>query len=66
MKKAEEDGEEGDEGEGGWDVEDDLELPEDLGATGLAVAGEEGYFVPPTKGNPPSQASSICSSQCHV
>ena len=49
-------GEEGEEGEGGgWDVEDDLEIPEDIGDVGPAVGGEEGYFVPPTKGSPPSQ-----------
>lgn len=48
-------GEEEEEGEGGWDVEDDLDLPEDLGDIGPAVSGEEGYFVPPTKGNAPSQ-----------
>lgn len=36
---------------GGWDVEDDLELPPELEATvSGAAAGEEGYFVPPTRG----------------
>lgn len=46
------------EGEGGgWDVDDELDIPEDIGDVGPAVSGEEGYFVPPTKGTPPSQAS---------
>lgn len=50
---AEADGGEG----GGWDVgDDDLELPADLDV-GPAVGGtgDEGYFVPPTKGTSPSQ-----------
>ncbi|XP_064393238.1 coatomer subunit alpha-like isoform X1 [Halichondria panicea] len=47
---------EGEEG-GGWDVDDDeLELPPDLepdlGAGGI---GDEGYYVPPTKGTSPAQ-----------
>ena len=59
--------EEGEEGEGGWEVEDDLDLPEDLGDVGVSGSGEEGYFVPPTKGNAPSQVSlahnaSMCTS----
>jgi coatomer protein complex subunit alpha (xenin) len=36
-------------------VDDELELPEDIGDVGPAVSGEEGYFVPPTKGTAPSQ-----------
>lgn len=39
----------------GWDVEDaDLILPDDLGPVPAAATGEEGYFVPPTKGVCPS------------
>ncbi|KAL8592535.1 hypothetical protein ACOMHN_030220 [Nucella lapillus] len=52
------DDEGGFEGEGGaWDVEDeDLELPPDLDVGGPATgAGEEGYFVPPTKGTSQTQ-----------
>ncbi|XP_076455879.1 coatomer subunit alpha-like [Babylonia areolata] len=48
-------------GEGGaWDVEDeDLELPPDLDMGAAATGtGEEGYFVPPTKGT--SQAQVWC------
>ena len=43
---------------GGWDVgDDDLELPPDLDlGPGGGVSGDEGYFVPPTKGT----------SQCQV
>ena len=55
---AEEKGGGSEEGEGeggGWDVDDELELPEDIGDVGPAVSGEEGYFVPPTKGTAPSQ-----------
>ena len=49
-------GEEGEEGEGGgWDVDDDLDIPEDIGDVGPATSEGEGYFVPPTKGSPPSQ-----------
>ncbi|RUS90316.1 hypothetical protein EGW08_001914 [Elysia chlorotica] len=50
--------EEGAAGEGGgWDVgDDDLELPPDLDVGPAATgAGEEGYFVPPTKGTSQSQ-----------
>lgn len=50
-------GESGDE-EGGWEVDaEDLELPTDLGtsATG-AEDGDSGYYVPPTRGQPPSQS----------
>ena len=47
------------EGEGGgWDVDEELELPEDIGDVGPAASGEEGYFVPPTKGTAPSQVYS--------
>ena len=44
--------------EGGWEVDaEDLELPTDLGtsATG-AEDGDSGYYVPPTRGQPPSQS----------
>ncbi|RWS09241.1 coatomer subunit alpha-like protein [Dinothrombium tinctorium] len=47
-----------DDGEGaGWDVEDDdLELPElETSAAVSGVGGEEGFFVPPGKGVPPTQ-----------
>jgi len=45
------DAEEGDSGEGGgWDVDDDLDLPPDLDIA-PDVGGEgEGFFVAPTKG----------------
>ncbi|XP_069119880.1 coatomer subunit alpha-like isoform X1 [Argopecten irradians] len=42
---------------GGWDV-DDVELPTDLDIGTTPVAGEEGFFVPPTKGQ--SQAQVWC------
>ena len=48
----------GDDGEGGgWDVgDDDLELPPDLDlGPAAAGGGEEGYFVPPTKGTSQGQ-----------
>ncbi|KAK3106032.1 hypothetical protein FSP39_011311 [Pinctada imbricata] len=47
----------GDEEGGGWDVgDDDLELPADLDiGPSSAGGGEEGYFVPPTKGTSQSQ-----------
>ena len=43
--------------EGGWDVEDDLELPADVESAlpTMGGDGEEGYFVPPPRGPPPSQ-----------
>lgn len=46
------------EGEGGgWEVEDDLDLPADLEGVSTAGAadGEDGYFVPPPRGHPPTQ-----------
>ncbi|KAK0050417.1 coatomer subunit alpha [Biomphalaria pfeifferi] len=47
--------EEGTAEEGGWDVED-LELPADIDVSTAATgAGEEGYFVPPSKGTSQSQ-----------
>ncbi|KAK6970166.1 coatomer subunit alpha [Biomphalaria glabrata] len=47
--------EEGTAEEGGWDVED-LELPADIDmSTAATGAGEEGYFVPPSKGISQSQ-----------
>lgn len=48
----------GGEGEGGgWEVEDDLDLPADLEGVSTAGAadGEDGYFVPPPRGHPPTQ-----------
>lgn len=48
---------EGDTG-GGWDVDDELELPPDLEAGPVAGPGEDGFFVPPTKGM--SQAQVWC------
>ena len=58
-KRADEGQEAGEREEGGWEVEDDLDLPEDLGDVGVPGSGEEGYFVPPTKGNAPSQVSLV-------
>ncbi|KAK4329590.1 hypothetical protein Pmani_000065 [Petrolisthes manimaculis] len=44
----------GGEGEGGWEVEDDLDLPEDLTSGDLMTSGsgqgEEDYFVPSPRG----------------
>lgn len=41
---------------GGWDVDDDLELPPDLDLPSTATdTGENGYFVPPPRGAPLSQ-----------
>ncbi|KAL5010139.1 hypothetical protein ScPMuIL_012444 [Solemya velum] len=40
---------------GGWDVDDDLDLPTDLEIGPTPAGGEEGYFVPPTKGTSQSQ-----------
>lgn len=42
-------------GEGGWDVEDDLDLPADLVADVRVPEGEHGFFTPPSKGMSPSQ-----------
>lgn len=47
-------GEKDEEG-GGWDVDDDLELPPDLDVPSTPTAGGEGYFVPPTKGTSQGQ-----------
>merc|ERR1739838_327144 len=46
------------EGEGGgWEVDDDLELPPDLdGGVASAVSGEDGFYVPPPRGQPPTTA----------
>ncbi|NWX63150.1 COPA protein, partial [Promerops cafer] len=42
---------------GGWDVEEDLDLPPELDVpAGPAGAAEDGFFVPPTKGTSPAQA----------
>ena len=43
-----------DEEGGGWDVDDDLELPPDLDVPSTPTGGE-GFFVPPTKGTSQSQ-----------
>merc|ERR1719427_486777 len=54
FKDAEDDGGEGD----GWAAEDeDLELPSDLDASSPseAPAADDGYFVAPTRGVPPTQ-----------
>ncbi|XP_069336456.1 coatomer subunit alpha isoform X1 [Eulemur rufifrons] len=41
---------------GGWDVEEDLELPPELDVpSGAAGGAEDGFFVPPTKGTSPTQ-----------
>ena len=48
-------GEDGEEG-GGWDVDDDIELPADLDLPATpTTAGGEGFFVPPTKGTTQAQ-----------
>ncbi|KAJ7307546.1 hypothetical protein JRQ81_009571 [Phrynocephalus forsythii] len=42
---------------GGWEIEEDLDLPPELDvAAGPAGEAEEGFFVPPTKGTSPAQA----------
>ncbi len=43
--------------EGGWEVDEDLELPPDLEVPSSVGAedGDEGFFVPPTRGIPPGQ-----------
>ncbi|XP_004390279.1 coatomer subunit alpha, partial [Trichechus manatus latirostris] len=41
---------------GGWDVEEDLDLPPELDVpTGAGGGAEDGFFVPPTKGTSPTQ-----------
>jgi len=40
------------EGEGGWDVDDDLALPADIDVK--VPEGEENFFTPPTRGHPPT------------
>ena len=57
-------GEEGEAGEkdeegGGWDVDDDLELPPDLDVPSTPTSGGEGYFVPPSKGTSQAQVSRV-------
>ena len=49
----------GDEEGGGWDVDDDLELPADLEVGPTPAGGDEGYFVPPTKGTSQAQVREI-------
>ncbi|XP_052228436.1 coatomer subunit alpha-like [Dreissena polymorpha] len=46
--------EEGGEG-GGWDVDEDLDLPADLDVPSTPTSGGEGFFVPPTKGTSQGQ-----------
>ncbi|KAK2540018.1 Copa [Columba livia] len=49
LSKGQEDG-------GGWEVEEDLDLPPELDVpAGPAGAAEDGFFVPPTKGTSPAQ-----------
>uniref|UniRef100_A0A8C5GEB3 Coatomer subunit alpha n=1 Tax=Gouania willdenowi TaxID=441366 RepID=A0A8C5GEB3_GOUWI len=46
----------GKEERGGWEVEEDLDLPPELDVPGGAGGGaEDGFFVPPTKGMSPTQ-----------
>uniref|UniRef100_A0AAX7VIS8 Coatomer subunit alpha n=1 Tax=Astatotilapia calliptera TaxID=8154 RepID=A0AAX7VIS8_ASTCA len=41
---------------GGWDVEEDLDLPPELDVpVGAGGGTEDGFFVPPTKGTSPTQ-----------
>ncbi|KAI1229973.1 Coatomer subunit alpha, partial [Lamprotornis superbus] len=41
---------------GGWEVEEDLDLPPELDVpAGPAGVAEDGFFVPPTKGTSPAQ-----------
>ncbi|NXA57223.1 COPA protein, partial [Nothocercus julius] len=41
---------------GGWEVEEDLDLPPELDVpAGPAGGAEDGFFVPPTKGTSPAQ-----------
>ena len=55
------DAEEGSDAEGdGWAAEDDIEIPPDMEATPVkedagAVGGDDGYFVAPVRGVPPTQ-----------
>uniref|UniRef100_A0A2K5S7W9 COPI coat complex subunit alpha n=1 Tax=Cebus imitator TaxID=2715852 RepID=A0A2K5S7W9_CEBIM len=45
---------------GGWDVEEDLELPPELDISpGAAGGAEDGFFVPPTKGTSPTQVTKM-------
>lgn len=46
-------GEEANEEEGGWDVEDDLALPAEVEARS-GFDDEEGFYSPPVRGHPPS------------
>lgn len=49
--------EDGDGEGGGWEVDDDLELPPELEGTvssAVGTDGEDGYFVPPPRGHPPT------------
>ena len=44
-----------DEEGGGWEVDDDLELPPELeGTISTSGEGDENYYVPPPRGHPPS------------
>uniref|UniRef100_A0A4W5KDK5 COPI coat complex subunit alpha n=1 Tax=Hucho hucho TaxID=62062 RepID=A0A4W5KDK5_9TELE len=40
---------------GGWEVEEDLDLPPELLSAGAGGGAEDGFFVPPTKGMSPTQ-----------
>lgn len=56
----------GDEEGGGWDVDDDLELPADLEVGPTPAGGDEGYFVPPTKGTSQSQVQWLYTDYFHI
>lgn len=45
---------EGDE-EGGWEVDEDLELPPDVAPVASGADEDVGYYVAPTRGQPPAQ-----------
>ncbi|KAF3857928.1 hypothetical protein F7725_011129 [Dissostichus mawsoni] len=40
---------------GGWEVEEDLDLPPELDLPAAGGGAEDGFFVPPTKGMSPTQ-----------
>lgn len=42
---------------GGWEVDDDLDLPPELEGSvsaGAGGSGEDGFFIPPPRGQPPT------------
>ncbi|NXL40018.1 COPA protein, partial [Glaucidium brasilianum] len=52
---------------GGWEVEEDLDLPPELDVpAGPAGTAEDGFFVPPTKGTSPAQVVWCNNSQLPV